>query len=78
MDDLDCPRYALMNELFVVDTHDILTAVSMVHKCESSCGFVSKSFSRNVERENISTSRLEFIHDYSNVQYCLNIFCLCA
>ena len=61
---------AVPNFLFMVDTSNILTAVSMVHKCNSSCQFVSKSFSRSIERENIyllQDSNLFMITAMSNI-----------
>ena len=76
-DELGCPLLYLTDTIFIVKTSAVLNAVSVVHKCESSCQFVSRLCPRNVERENISTYRLEYEHDYcGNYNYCLNVFCM--
>lgn len=76
-DELGCPSFVLSHNIFFSETEDVVKAVSMVHQCDSSCQFVTKSYSRNVERETILASRLEYVHDYcNNLKYSLNVYCL--
>ena len=73
----DCPLLLLSHEIFTTRALEVLKAVSVVHECGETCRFVDKETPRNVERENISLSRLEYEHDFSsNLMYCLNIFCI--
>ena len=73
----DCPLLMLSNTVFTVKATEVLKDVSVVHECTESCQFVERAVPRNVEREDVSVSRLEFEHDFdSNIMYCLNIFCM--
>lgn len=75
LNQFDCPLLTLTNRIFAVHPDCILTTVSVVHQCNSSCVFVEKPCISNVERECVSQKSLVYQHDWSNDMYCLNIFC---
>ena len=60
----DCPLLILSNVIFTVKSSEIVRSVSVVHECSETCKFVNKETPRNVEREDISLSRLEYEHDF--------------
>ena len=73
----DCPLLSLTRTIFTARTLDVLKAVSVVHECARTCEFKIKEYPRSVEREEVSLSRLEYVHDFcSNLLYCLNVYCM--
>lgn len=74
--EVDCPLFELTRVIFVARSTTVLKAVSMIHECTASCKFSNKQIARNVEREQISTSRIEYEHDFKNILYCLNLYCM--
>ena len=76
--DLECPLLTLTNTIIAVSPISVLTEVSIMHECNTTCVFESSgpSSAIEVEREIIETNRLSYIHDLTNNWYCLNIFCM--
>ena len=74
--EMDCPLLTLADQFYAVSPEHLLTPVSVVHRCTSSCKFGTQSSHRNVEREAVTQTSLVFEHDWSNVNYCLNRFCV--
>ena len=74
VNDYDCPLLELTNELHVVESSTVIREVSVVHECTSSCKYIDKSSSINIERESVSCNQLVLEHDYSNHYYCFNIY----
>lgn len=56
----ECPLLKLSRKIYGVSAFQVSKSVSVAHLCESSCVMV----------------RSEFKHDYSNTNFCLNIFCI--
>jgi len=56
-DVFDGPLLELTHVIFLTRRSSILKAVSVVHKCSSSCKFVKKEIPRNIERQNIRSNR---------------------
>ena len=63
----DCPLFSLSRTILSVDSTNILAAVSFVHECDE-----------DVERNMQITQRpkLVFEHNWSNVLFCYNIYCI--
>ena len=61
----DCPLYYLSRKLFTVDSSAIVRAVSMVHKCGSSCKLQDAELLQNVEREEMATTQCVLKHDWT-------------
>ena len=70
----NCPLLILSHVIFITKSSEIVKSVSVVHECGDTCKFVNKETPRNVEREDISLSRLEYEHDFCT--NFLNIFCI--
>ena len=76
-DECDCPLFELTHILFLRTSSSVVKPVSMVHQCSSSCKFTIKEIPRNVERETVNGSRIEYEHDFvGSLLYCLNIYCM--
>ena len=77
--DLECPLLTLTNAIIAVSLISVLTEVSIMHECNTTCIFDSTGPSSviDMERESIETNRLSYIHNLTNDWYCLlNIFCM--
>ena len=75
LNDFDCPILNLTNDLYLLPVSYVIKPISIAHCCTQSCIFVDNvSFSR-VEREQITSSKLVFLHDLCNTKFCYNIFC---
>lgn len=73
---LDCPLLCLSTVVETVPSTSIRRAVSAVHECGSTCTFQNQTTSRNIEREEIETCKLTYVHDFHNLMFCLNIYCM--
>lgn len=75
--EFDCPLLHLTCDVFIRKPSHIKKAVSVIHECGDSCKFVSVECARSVERETVTSKRIEFKHDVcTNTMYCLNIYCI--
>ena len=74
----ECPLLTLTNTLTGINPADIVTEISVMHECTDSCKFVDNGPLNvlQIERENIRTNRLMYVHDWTNKWYCLNIYCM--
>ena len=68
----------MVDFLCVIPSSSVCTAVSVVHKCTTTCLFVEITASAVVEGCDTSVNRLVFAHDWTNTvyMYCNNIDCL--
>ena len=67
------PQLRKTSKLLMTSSSSIITAVSIIHDCSSTCHYSSERPKISLERENVSsTLPISYIHDYSNSQYCLN------
>ena len=73
--EFDCPMYVLSFDLVVVQSSCVCSPVSFVHECQHTCTFTEQLVSVAVERDSCSTCKLTFVHDYTNRQFCYNIYC---
>jgi len=62
---------------FTVDSTRIQKAVSMVHECGNHCKFEKSVILNTVEREQVADTKLVFLHDWTQLLYCLNVYCVC-
>ena len=60
LDEFDCPLLTMVDFFYVIPVY---TAVSVVHKCTTTCSFVEKTASAVVEGCDTSVNRLVFVHD---------------
>ncbi len=74
--DYGCPLLTLTQTIRCVSPQSVASAVSIIHECNSSCSFVQTSRHRRVEREELLSASLVYQHDWSNLFFCLNIFCM--
>ena len=58
--EFDCPILNLTSELFHVSPFNIFKPVSIIHICSSTCRMINAT---------------NFVHDFSNGMFCLNIYC---
>ena len=72
----DCPLLTMVDFFCVIPSSSVCAAVSVVHKCTTTCSFVEKTASAVVEGCDTSVNRLVFVHDWTNTVYCNNIYCL--
>ena len=76
LDEFDCPLLTVVDFFYVIPSSSFCAAVSVVHKCTTTCSFVEKTASAVVEGCDTSVNRLVFVHDWTNTVYCNNIYCL--
>lgn len=76
LNDFDCPLFNLSRTLFSVDSTTIVTATSMVHECGNSCHFQETQDHSMVERELVESTTLVFKHDWTQLLYCYNVYCI--
>ena len=69
----DCPLFSLSRTILSVDSTNILAAVSFVHECDED---VERNMQITQEREEIDMPKLVFEHNWSNVLFCYNIYCI--
>ena len=74
--ELDCPLLTMTNELHVVQTASVSTAVSIMHECNASCTLVHSPDVLAREREALTITRLTHKHDYTNTMFCLNVYAM--
>ena len=73
---VECPLFTLTQTLFTVDSTRIAMAISMPHECQDSCKFKDTQVHNMVEREEVANTNLVFEHDWTQLLYCYNIFCI--
>ena len=69
----DCPLFSLSRTILSVDSTNILAAVSFVHECDED---VERNMQITQEREETDMPKLVFEHNWSNVLFCYNIYCI--
>jgi hypothetical protein len=74
--DFDCPLLLLSTDVCLVRPCAIISVVSVVHECTPSCTFKEITTPRVIEREAIQCNQTVFEHDWSNMMYCLNVYCM--
>ena len=72
----DCPLLTLTKTLCVVPSSAVITHISVIHQCTSTCNITTQPFTIEREREQLSNEKLVHYHDFSNDMYCLNVFCM--
>ena len=61
--EFDCPLLTMVDFFHVIPSSSVCAAVSVVHKCTTTCSFVEKTASVVVEGCDTSINRLVFVHD---------------
>ena len=74
--DYDCSLLTLTANITIISSSLVIQSVSIVHECTSTCVFTTLPNIRTVERERIELAQLIFKHDWTNMLYCLNIYCI--
>ena len=73
LDEFQCPLLNLSNVIYLYPVSLVLTPVSIVHSCSTSCTFKTNS-TRQIKCEKVQTDDFDFVHDRSNSLYSLNIY----
>ena len=79
LNDCDCALFELSNKVIATAAMNIRRAVSFVHQCSATCHFEEGSTPVQIEREQMSRTKLHFIHDFSNKMYIAttgSVYCL--
>ena len=74
--EFDCPIYKLSFSVTVISSSLISSPVSFVHQCQSSSSLTDKRVSILAKQEHSLSSKLVFVHNYTNRHFCFNIFCM--
>ena len=74
VNDYDCPLLELTNELHVVEGSTVIREVSVVQECTSSCKYIDKSSSINIDVNQLVVINLCLSTTISNHYYCFNIY----
>ena len=69
--DMECSLLTLTNALYIIPTSHIISSVSIMYECNSSCTFENAYTSIPREQETLHASKLIYTHDYSNKLFCL-------
>lgn len=72
----DCPLLIGSSHLQSVPSTSILSPVSVVHECDSSCKLEMRRKRKIIERESVDATSLVLKHDFHNGLFALNIYCL--
>ena len=76
VNEYDCPLLTLTANITIISSSLVIQSVSIVHECTSTCVFTTLPNICTVERERIELAQLIFKHDWTNMFYCLNIYCI--
>ena len=76
VNEFDCPILLLTTDVYCVRPAQIQSVISIVHMCGTTCTSETVAIPAQIEREQISTSKLFFNHDLSNHLFCFNIYCI--
>ena len=77
LNDYDCPVLNLSKNIFIISSSNVRRPVNIVHECTPTCQFQETAVaSRTIEREDVSSNKLVFMHDRQNSMYCFNIYCV--
>lgn len=72
----DCPLLTLSNLFRCVPSICISHSLSVMHECSVSCVFRHVNTTATVERREVRTRKLCFVHDFLNNLYSLNVYCM--
>ena len=73
LNEYDCP----ILDIFIISSSNVERPVNIVHECTPTCQFQESAVtSRTIEREDVSSNKLVFMHDRQNIMYCFNIYCV--
>jgi len=78
LNQFDCPLLHMTYLTETIPSAAIRRAVSDVHEYGPTCTFQWNNTTRNVKEEHVLTQALTFIHDYQNLMFCLNTYCMYA
>ena len=67
----DCPLLTLTKTLCVVPSSAVITHISVIHQCTSTCNITTQPFTIEREREQLSNEKLVHYQDFSNDNYVL-------
>ena len=76
LNSFECPLLSLSRVIETVSAKNIRQVISIIHECGTTCKFDTVMRSKNIEREQVDQQRLTFVHDYSNLMFCLNVYCM--
>ena len=76
VDDRNCPLIRLSNVFMTVESVSILTAISVVHRCNKRCELKVTRKRFHVEREQCTLNSLTLAHNFSNDMFIVNIYCM--
>ena len=74
--EMDCPLLEFSENYGIIPSSVTIAPVSIVHKCDAECKFITGK-KQTVEREEFVNKRLlNYVHNYRNFYFCLNIYCM--
>ena len=77
LNDRGCPILFLSSIFRCMLSKAIISPVSIVHECDSTCSLQIRQKRTLIEREQLEVNRLSIVHDYkNNTMFLLNIYCL--
>ena len=76
LNSFECPLLSLSRVIETVSAKNIRQVISIIHECGTTCKFETVMRNKNIEREQVDQQRLTFVHDYSNLMFCLNVYCM--
>ena len=82
---LQCGLQPLVNEfngpllsatsiIMRVSSQAVISSISVAHECCSTCTFQQEHNRFLIEREQVDIAGLQYIHDFSNNLFCLNVY----
>lgn len=74
--ELGCPLLLLTHMIVTLRASVLLNAVSIMQECDVTCKFLTRQCPRNVERQSLSFSALDYQHNFYNYNYCFNVYCM--
>ena len=74
VNEFECPLLQLKPDLYLIPTTSIISPISIVHSCDSSCTFINSTTERHIEREPVDIQKLTFCHNLMNYIYLLQYF----
>ena len=74
LNEQDCPLLELATNSQIIPSRAVTESVSIVHECDLLCHFKNHRITVQIEREEVASTRLTYVHNYNNRFFCLNIY----
>lgn len=76
INEFNCPLLTATTIIMRIASLAVISSISVAHECSTSCTFQQVHNVFPVERENVDIEGLQYVHDWNNNLFCLNVHCM--